>query len=118
MKATESEKMKTAFLNSICHEIRTPLNSIAGVPPNWIFDESLDTDRQTRIPAVDTKQFYRVSFFDGQDAWSCLSLSAPNYLFLWSLPTYTDYVLKKWPNLRKLCPSRISNVSSQAIKTE
>lgn len=30
MKATESEKMKTAFLNSICHEIRTPLNSIAG----------------------------------------------------------------------------------------
>ena len=30
MKATESEKMKTAFLNSICHEIRTPLNAIVG----------------------------------------------------------------------------------------
>ena len=42
MKATESEKMKTAFLNSICHEIRTPLNSIAGFS-ELIFDESLDT---------------------------------------------------------------------------
>ena len=30
IKATESEKMKTAFLNSICHEIRTPLNAIVG----------------------------------------------------------------------------------------
>ena len=42
MKATESEKMKTAFLNSICHEIRTPLNSITGFS-ELIFDESLDT---------------------------------------------------------------------------
>ena len=40
-KATESEKMKTAFLNSICHEIRTPLNSIAGFS-ELITDESLD----------------------------------------------------------------------------
>lgn len=41
IKATESEKMKTAFLNSICHEIRTPLNSITGFS-ELIFDESLD----------------------------------------------------------------------------
>jgi len=41
-KATESEKMKTAFLNSICHEIRTPLNSIAGFS-ELITDDSLDT---------------------------------------------------------------------------
>ncbi len=67
MKATESEKMKTAFLNSICHEIRTPLNSIAGFS-ELIFDESFRHGHQTRIPAVDTKQFYRVSFFDGQYA--------------------------------------------------
>lgn len=43
IKATESEKMKTAFLNSICHEIRTPLNSISGFS-ELIFDESLDMD--------------------------------------------------------------------------
>lgn len=42
-KATESEKMKTAFLNSICHEIRTPLNSIAGFS-ELITDDSLDTE--------------------------------------------------------------------------
>ena len=29
-KAGESEKMKTAFINSMCHEIRTPLNAIVG----------------------------------------------------------------------------------------
>lgn len=29
-RAMESEKMKTAFINSICHEIRTPLNAISG----------------------------------------------------------------------------------------
>ena len=43
IRATESEKMKTAFLNSICHEIRTPLNSISGFS-ELIFDESLDMD--------------------------------------------------------------------------
>lgn len=29
-RAMESEKMKTAFINSMCHEIRTPLNTING----------------------------------------------------------------------------------------
>lgn len=29
-KAEESEKLKTAFINSMCHEIRTPLNAIVG----------------------------------------------------------------------------------------
>ena len=42
IKATESEKMKSAFLNSICHEVRTPLNSINGFS-QILFDDSLDT---------------------------------------------------------------------------
>lgn len=42
-KAEESEKMKMAFINSICHEIRTPLNSIVGFS-DLIFDESLDAE--------------------------------------------------------------------------
>lgn len=29
-RAQESERMKTAFINSMCHEIRTPLNAING----------------------------------------------------------------------------------------
>lgn len=42
-KATESEKMKTAFLHSICHEVRTPLNSINGFS-QLLLEESLDLD--------------------------------------------------------------------------
>ena len=44
-RAMESEKMKTAFINSMCHEIRTPLNAING------FSELLlegDHDHDTR----------------------------------------------------------------------
>lgn len=42
-KAGESEKLKTAFLNSMCHEIRTPLNSIVGFS-GIIIDESIDSE--------------------------------------------------------------------------
>ena len=43
LKVEESEKMKTAFIHSICHEIRTPLNAIVGFS-DLIFDESLDAE--------------------------------------------------------------------------
>lgn len=42
-KAEESEKLKTAFLNSMCHEIRTPLNAIVGFS-GIIVDESIDSE--------------------------------------------------------------------------
>lgn len=41
LKAGESEKMKTAFIDSMCHEIRTPLNAINGFTDLY-FDENLD----------------------------------------------------------------------------
>ncbi len=40
-KAEESEKMKTAFINSMCHEIRTPLNAIVGFS-GLVTDKSID----------------------------------------------------------------------------
>lgn len=40
-RATESEKMKTAFINSMCHEIRTPLNAINGFS-DLLLDDTLD----------------------------------------------------------------------------
>ena len=40
-RATESEKMKTAFINSMCHEIRTPLNAINGFS-ELLLDDTLD----------------------------------------------------------------------------
>ena len=40
-RAMESEKMKTAFINSMCHEIRTPLNAINGFS-ELLLDDTLD----------------------------------------------------------------------------
>ncbi len=64
-KATESEKMKTAFLNSICHEIRTPLNSIAGFS-ELITDDSLDTATREEFKELILKQFHRIAFYGEQ----------------------------------------------------
>lgn len=43
MKAKESEKMKTLFMNSMSHEIRTPLNSIQGFS-DIILSEEVEDD--------------------------------------------------------------------------
>lgn len=42
-RAMESEKMKTAFINSMCHEIRTPLNAINGFS-DLLLEGDLDHD--------------------------------------------------------------------------
>ena len=44
-KAEESEKLKTAFLNSMCHEIRTPLNAIVGFS-GIIVDDTIDMPKE------------------------------------------------------------------------
>lgn len=41
--AVESERLKSAFVRSICHEIRTPLNAIVGFS-GLAFDETLDAE--------------------------------------------------------------------------
>lgn len=50
-KATESEKMKTAFINSMCHEIRTPLNAINGFT-SLIFDKTIDESIKADLPKL------------------------------------------------------------------
>ena len=48
-RAMESEKMKTAFINSMCHEIRTPLNAINGFSDLRLEgDHDHDTRREFR----------------------------------------------------------------------
>lgn len=49
-KAQESEKMKQAFINSICHEIRTPLNAIVGFS-DLIVNEEIDAEMRREFPA-------------------------------------------------------------------
>ena len=48
-RAMESEKMKTAFINSMCHEIRTPLNALNGFSDLLLEgDHDHDTRREFR----------------------------------------------------------------------
>ena len=48
-KAQESEKMKQAFINSICHEIRTPLNAIVGFS-DLITNPEIDEELRREFP--------------------------------------------------------------------
>ncbi len=50
-RAQESEKMKTAFINSMCHEIRTPLNAINGFS-SLLLDESIDIECKEEFPGL------------------------------------------------------------------
>lgn len=50
-KAQESERMKTAFINSMCHEIRTPLNSINGFS-SLLLDQSIDSELKAEFPEL------------------------------------------------------------------
>lgn len=50
-KAQESEKIKTAFINSMCHEIRTPLNAINGFS-NLLLDETIDVECKEEFPEL------------------------------------------------------------------
>lgn len=49
LRAEESEKLKSAFINSICHEIRTPLNGIVGFS-ELLLDPSLDEEERRTFP--------------------------------------------------------------------
>lgn len=49
-KAQESEKMKQAFINSICHEIRTPLNAIVGFS-DLVMNTDIDEEMRREFPA-------------------------------------------------------------------
>lgn len=51
LKAHESEKMKSAFINSMCHEIRTPLNSINGFS-SLLLDPSVEKELKKDFPEL------------------------------------------------------------------
>ena len=54
-RAMESEKMKTAFINSMCHEIRTPLNAINGFSDLLLEgDHDHDTRPEEPLPLAET----------------------------------------------------------------
>ncbi len=50
-RSEESEKMKTAFINSMCHEIRTPLNAILGFS-DLLLDDEVDLEARKTFPGL------------------------------------------------------------------
>lgn len=106
LKAQESEKMKTVFINSMCHEIRTPLNAINGFSA-LLLDNSIDEDTRQEFPALiqqNTDQLthlindlLEVSNLDSSN--DDLSLEPMDLCFLLKLETERFVSLKRKPGI-------------------
>lgn len=105
IKATESEKMKTAFLNSICHEIRTPLNSINGFS-ELLFDDSLDTK---------TKQEFQ---FQIQSNTTMLTSLVDNMLELSRLVSSESPLPVQKVNVYEICLEEMETLRKNMAKPE
>ena len=60
LRAEESEKMKTAFIDSMCHEIRTPLNAINGFT-DLCFSEGVDDAMRAEFQKEIQMNTYRLT---------------------------------------------------------
>ena len=92
-RAQESEKMKTAFINSMCHEIRTPLNAING------FSELLLTEQD---PAA--RQAFQAEI--GKSTKSLTAL-LENMLELSQLISSEDQLPRAETDICLLCAERL-----------
>lgn len=60
LRAEESEKMKTAFIDSMCHEIRTPLNAINGFT-DLCFSAGVDESTRAEFQKQIQENTYRLT---------------------------------------------------------
>lgn len=105
IKATESEKMKNAFLNSICHEIRTPLNSINGFS-QVLLDDSLDADtKQECQHQIESNTISLTSLVD-------------NMLELSLLVSSDSPLPVKETNIAGLCKDEINKLKRDSVKPD
>lgn len=73
--AEEGEKMKTAFISSMCHEIRTPLNAIVGFS-DLLLDPSFGPgDRETFSAKVSLSAGELTAIIDGMIEVASLDIS-------------------------------------------
>ena len=93
-RAMESEKMKTAFINSMCHEIRTPLNAI-----NGFSDLLLEGDHDH-----DTRREFREQIWASTTALTTL---LENMLELSRLVSYEEPLPLAETDLGLLCAERL-----------
>lgn len=102
LQAEESEKMKTAFINSMCHEIRTPLNAIVGFS-DLILDESLDEETRRSFPQ------------EIRDSASLLTSLINNMLEVSTLDVSEEKLPRKPTDIIGICRQAMDHLSTQEI---
>lgn len=100
-RAMESEKMKTAFINSMCHEIRTPLNAISGFS-DLLLEEYHDTD---------TRREFRKQIWSNTTALTTL---LENMLELSSLVSSEGPLPQTETDIALLCAERLEYQKRQS----
>lgn len=98
-KAQESEKMKTAFINSMCHEIRTPLNAINGFS-SLLLDESIDAECKEEFPQLI------------QENTDLLTRLVNNLLEVSSLSSSTEGLPTEQEDIRAICTQEMDKLTS------
>lgn len=102
LQAEESEKMKTAFINSMCHEIRTPLNAIVGFS-DLLLDESLDGETRQSFPK------------EIRDNASLLTSLINNMLEVSTLDVSEEKLPLKPADVSELCRRAVARLAAQDI---
>lgn len=101
-KAEESEKLKTAFINSMCHEIRTPLNAIVGFS-GIITDVTID-DEEAK------KEYYDLITQNSQMLTSLI-----DHLFVVAnLDSSEELLPCETVNIKNICKLEMNKAEQQA----
>lgn len=98
-KAKESEKMKDAFISSMCHEIRTPLNAINGFS-SLLLDESVDAQDKEEFPELI------------QSNTTLLTMLLDNLLEVSNLSSSTEKFQMEQVDIRAVCTQEFEKLRS------
>ncbi|MCD7925483.1 MAG: HAMP domain-containing histidine kinase [Bacteroides sp.] len=102
-KAGESEKLKTAFVNSMCHEIRTPLNAIVGFS-GIITDDTLGNDEAMKM------EYYNLITVNAQVLTSLID----HLLVVANLDSSEELLPCERTDIKNICRQEMEKVKRQA----
>ncbi|WP_455664204.1 sensor histidine kinase [Phocaeicola sp.] len=102
-KAGESEKLKTAFINSMCHEIRTPLNAIVGFS-GIITDDTLVDDEAMKM------EYYNLITVNAQMLASLID----HLLVVANLDSSEELLPCERTDIKNICRQEMEKVKRQA----
>lgn len=101
-KAGESEKLKTAFINSMCHEIRTPLNAIVGF-------SGIMTDDTIGDDAAMKKEYYNLITENARMLTSLID----HLLVVANLDSSDELLPCEQVNIKEICKQEMEKLKQQ-----